>query len=41
LTRSMEGFNFATALDINMGYHHIKIDHDDDAQKLSTNVLPW
>jgi hypothetical protein len=36
---SMEGFNFASALDLNMGYYHIKLDVD--AQKLFTMVLPW
>jgi hypothetical protein len=37
----MEGFIFASALDLNMGYNHIKIDHDADAQKLCTIVFPW
>jgi hypothetical protein len=36
---SMEGFTFATALDFNMSYYHIKIDAD--AQKLSTIVFSW
>jgi hypothetical protein len=35
----MEGFTFASALDLNMGYYHIKL--DDDAQKLCTIVFPW
>jgi hypothetical protein len=26
MIRSMEGFTFASALDLNMGYYHIKID---------------
>jgi hypothetical protein len=49
MIRSMEGFTFATALDLNMGYYHIKL--DTDAQKLctiifpggnlSTNAYPW
>jgi hypothetical protein len=30
----MEGFNFATELDLNMGYYHIKLDAD--AQNLCT-----
>jgi hypothetical protein len=34
MIRSMEGFTFASALDLNMGYHHIKL--DDDAQNLHT-----
>jgi hypothetical protein len=29
----MEGFTFASALDFNMGYYHIKLDYDADAQK--------
>jgi hypothetical protein len=29
---SMEGFTFASALNLNMGYYHIKLDAD--AQKL-------
>jgi hypothetical protein len=36
---SMEGFTFASALDLNMGYYHIKL--DSDAQKLYTIVFPW
>ena len=39
MIRSMEGFTFATALDLNMGYYHIKLDAD--AQKLCTIVFPW
>jgi hypothetical protein len=34
----MEGFTFASALDLNMGYYHIKLDAD--AQKLCTIVFP-
>jgi hypothetical protein len=36
---SMEGFTFASALDLNMGYYHIKLDAD--AQKVCTIVFPW
>jgi hypothetical protein len=36
---SMEGFIFASALDLDMGYYHIKLDAD--AQKLRTIVFPW
>jgi hypothetical protein len=36
---SMEGFTFASTLDLNMGYYHIKLDVD--AQKLCTIVFPW
>jgi hypothetical protein len=38
----MEGFTFASAsLDLNMGYYHIKLDYDANAQKLCTIVFPW
>jgi hypothetical protein len=39
MIRSMEGFPFASALDLNMGYYHIKLDAD--AQKLCTIVFRW
>jgi hypothetical protein len=39
MIRSMEGFTFASALDLNMSYHHIILDAD--AQKLCTIVFPW
>jgi hypothetical protein len=35
----MEGFTFASALYLNMGYYHIKLDAD--PQKVSTIVFPW
>ncbi len=35
----MEGFTYATALDLNMGYYTIRL--DPDAQKICTIVLPW
>jgi hypothetical protein len=35
----MEGFTFASALDSNMRYYHIKLDAD--AQKLCTIVFTW
>jgi hypothetical protein len=38
MIRSMEGFTFALALDLNRGYYHIK--YDADAQKLCTIVFP-
>jgi hypothetical protein len=41
MIRSMEGFTFASALDLNMGYYHIKLDHVADAQDLCTIVFPW
>jgi hypothetical protein len=39
MIRSMEGFTFASAMDLNISYHHMKL--DDDAQKLCTIVFPW
>jgi hypothetical protein len=39
MIRSMEGFIFASALDLNMGYYHIKLDAD--SQKLYFIVFPW
>jgi hypothetical protein len=39
MIRLMEGFIYTTALDLNMGYYHIKLDAD--AQKLCTIVFPW
>jgi hypothetical protein len=41
MIHSMEGFTFASALDLIKGYHHIKHDHEADAQKLCTIVFPW
>jgi hypothetical protein len=41
MIRAMEGFTFASALDLNMGYYHIKLDHHADTQKLCTIVFPW
>jgi hypothetical protein len=35
----MEGITYASALDFNKGYYHIKL--DTDAQKLCTIVFPW
>jgi hypothetical protein len=35
----MEVFTFASDLDLNMSYYHIKLDVD--AQKLCTIVFPW
>jgi hypothetical protein len=39
MIRSMKGFTFASPLDLNMGYYHIKL--DTDAQKLSKIVFSW
>jgi hypothetical protein len=38
MIRSMEGFTFASALDLNMGHYHIKLDAD--AQNLCTIIFP-
>jgi hypothetical protein len=38
MIRYMEGFTFATALDPNMGYYHIKLDAN--AQRLCTIIFP-
>jgi hypothetical protein len=35
----MEGFTYATALDLNMGYYHIRLDAA--SKKLCTLVFPW
>jgi hypothetical protein len=39
MIRSMEGFTFVSALDLNIGYHHIKL--DSDAQNLYIIVHSW
>ena len=35
----LEGFKYATSLDLNMGYYHIEL--NPDSWKLCTIVLPW
>ena len=35
----MEGFKWATALDLNMGYYTIRL--DPDLSKICTIILPW
>ena len=35
----LEGFKYATSLDLNMGYYHIEL--NPDSRKLCTIVLPW
>jgi hypothetical protein len=37
--QEMEGFTFATALDLNRGYYHIRL--DPDSQKICTIIFPW
>ena len=39
MLQDMEGFTYATSLDLNMGYYTIRL--DPDAQKICTIVLPW
>ena len=35
----LEGFSYATSLDLNMGYYHIELDLF--SKELCTIVLPW
>jgi hypothetical protein len=37
--QELEGFNLATALDLNMGYYTIRL--DPDASKICTIIFPW
>jgi hypothetical protein len=37
--QELEGFFFATALDLNMGYYTIRL--DPDASKICTIIFPW
>ncbi len=37
--QEIEGFSFATALDLNMGYYTIIL--DPDASKICTIIFPW
>ncbi len=37
--QELEGFTFAMALDLNMGYHTIRL--DPDASKICTIIFPW
>jgi hypothetical protein len=37
--QKFEGFTFATALDLNMGYDTIRL--DPDASKICTIIFPW
>jgi hypothetical protein len=39
LLLQLEGFQYATSLDLNMGYYHIEL--SPDAKKLCTIVLPF
>ena len=37
--QELEGFRWATSLDLNMGYYHIRL--DPDSSKICTIILPW
>ncbi len=37
--QELEGFTFATALDLNMGYYTIRL--DPDASRIYTVIFPW
>lgn len=39
MLQQLEGFTYASALDLNMGYYTIRL--NPDAQKLCTIILPW
>jgi Reverse transcriptase (RNA-dependent DNA polymerase) len=39
LLLKMEGFTYATALDLNMGYYHIRLDAS--SRQLCTLIFPW
>ena len=39
MLQKLEGFQYATSLDLNMGYYHIKL--TPNASRLCTVVLPW
>ncbi len=39
MLQKLQGYQWATSLDLNMGYYHIVLDAD--ARKYYTTVLPW
>ena len=39
MLQKLEGFQFATSLDLNMGYYHIEL--TPESSRLCTVVLPW
>ena len=39
LLYKLQGFTYATAIDLSMGYYHIPL--DEESQKLCTTTLPW
>jgi hypothetical protein len=40
MIRSMEEFTFASALDLNMGYYHIKLDAECSCSKAMYHCIP-
>ncbi len=39
MLQELEGFTYATAIDLNMGYYTISLDQD--ASKICTIIFPW
>ena len=39
ILQKLEGFTYATAIDLSMGYYHIPL--DESTQELCTTVVPW
>ena len=39
LPLKLEGFNYASAIDLNMGHCHVLLNKD--AQKMCTTIMPW
>jgi len=39
LLQKLQGLQYATALDLSMGYYHVPL--DEAAQRLCTTLLPW
>ena len=39
LLQKLEGFTYATSLDLNMGYYHIEL--TPNAHRLCTIIMPW
>jgi hypothetical protein len=39
--QELEGFTYATALDLNMGYYTISIRLDPAVSKMCTIIIPW
>ena len=39
LLQKLQGFKYATVIDLSMGYYHIRL--DEESSKLCTTILPW